>query len=226
MTKTSKRGVFLIILILIIYYPITGLTKEFEIKGRELTFNNPSFSIRLPSELYLIHSFAQDFPSENSRTRAYIFIKDRNKEAEELLIIQIADRTNPQAGPITASPLKPYSEKRMYAKGKELKDGVEISYMIQLMAWNPDAPSLKPVLNKGVNIAHKWALQGQFLFIYQGDHAVSFRYSKSIDSFGMKISEDGKDWEKDRLKGNEKKVYEKFKNTFMEMLRTINIKSQ
>lgn len=221
----NKKITLLVILILIVYYPIWVFTKDFEIKKGELIFSSPPFSIKLPSQFYLIHSFSQDFPSENSRTRAYIFIKWKDREAEELLIIQIADRTNPQAGPITAPPIKPYTDKRMYIKAKELKNEIEINYLIQLMAWNPDAPSLKPVLKKGINIPHKWALQGQLLFIYHGEHVVSCRYSKSLDSFGMKLSEDVRDWDKDKIKGNEKKVYENFKNIFIEMIKTINIKN-
>ncbi len=220
-----KKPILLIILILVISFSIQGFTKDFEIKKGELTFNNPPFTVKLPSQLYLIHSFSQDFPSENSRTRAYIFVKEKNREVEELLIIQIADRTNPQAGPITVPPLKPYTDKRMYIRGKKIKDGIEVSYMIQLMAWNPDTPAFKPIFKKGINIGHKWALQGQFLFIYQGDHVVSFRYSKSIDSFGVKVSDDGKDWEKDKLKGNEKEIYENFKKIFNEIIRVLIIKN-
>ena len=32
-----------------------------------------------------------------------------------MLIVQIADKTNPQAGPMTVPPLKPYTEKRVYS---------------------------------------------------------------------------------------------------------------
>ena len=220
-----NRKIIVLIIILFTLFPFISVAKDFDIKGREMVFNNPPFSINLPSEFYLVHSFSQDFPVENSRTRAYIFIKEKNREIEELLIVQIADRTNPQAGPITAPQLKPYKNERMYTEGKEFKNGIEINYMIQLMAWNPDAPSLKPIFKKGLKIAHKWALQGQFLFIYQGEHTVSFRYSKSIDSFGMKISEEGRDWDKYKLKGNEKKVYENFRKIFMEMMKSLHIKN-
>lgn len=107
------RNIILIIILgLTIFSTLTTHSKDFEIRRRNLTFYKPPFSLKLPSEFYLAHSFLQVFPSENSRTRAYIFIKEKNKEVEELLIIQIADRTNPQAGPMIAPPLKPYTEKK------------------------------------------------------------------------------------------------------------------
>ena len=142
-----------------------------------------------------------------------------------MLILQIADKTNPQAGPMTATPLKPYTEKRLYSKGKVKKGELEVDYLIQLMAWNPDAPSLQPIVKKGLIIPSRWALQGQFLFLYQGEHAVFFRYSKDINSFGIKVSEKGDDWGKGSISGNEKKVYETFQKSFMEMIDSIQIKS-
>ena len=51
-------------------------------------------------------------------TRTAIFIREKAKQIEEMLIVQIADKTNPQAGPMVVPPLKPYNEKRMYVKGK------------------------------------------------------------------------------------------------------------
>jgi hypothetical protein len=179
----------------------------------------------LPSEFYLVHSFYRDFPNENSRTRAYIFVKEKNRNTEELLIVEIADKMNPLAGPIIAPQLKPYAEERMYIKDKLSMNRVEINYMIQLFAWNPDSPSLKPILEKGIKIPHQWALQGQLLFTYKGENVVFFRYSKSINSFGLKLSQEGRDWNKDRLKGNEKIAYEDFKKSFIEMIKSINIKN-
>ena len=124
-----------------------------------------------------------------------------------MFIIQISDRTNPAAGPIAVPPLKPYTEKRMYLKDKTKKEDLVIDYLIQLMAWNPDAASLQPLVKKGIIIPSQWALQGQFLFVYQGEHAVFIRYSKDISAFGLKISEEGKGWERGSISGNEKKVY-------------------
>jgi hypothetical protein len=91
------------------------------------------------------------------------------------------------------------------------------------MAWNPEASSLQPIVKKGILIPSQWALQGQFLFLYLGEHAVSFRYSKDILSFGLTVSEKGDDWNKDSLKGNEMKICETFKKTFMEIIDSIRV---
>jgi hypothetical protein len=143
-----------------------------------------------------------------------------------MLIIQIADKTNPQAEAMTSPPLKPETMKRMYLNGKIKKVGLEIDYLIQLIAWNPAAPSLQPIVKQGTVIPPHWALQGQFLFLYHGEHAVFFRYSKDINSFGIKISKKGDDWGKGVISGNEKKAYETFQNTFMQMMDSIQIKVQ
>jgi hypothetical protein len=157
-------------------------------------------------------------------TRVYFFVKAKEEQVEEMLILQIADRTNPQAGPMEAPPLKPYTEKRSYLEGKMRKRELEIEYLIQCMGWNPDAPSLQPIMEKGFSIPSHWALQGQLLFLYQGEHAVFFRYSKDVSSFGIKISEKGDDWGKGMISGNEKRVYETFEKTFLQMVDSIQIK--
>jgi hypothetical protein len=69
------------------------------------------------------------------------------------------------------------------------------------------------------------ALQGQFLYIYLGEHAVYIRYSKDVNASEMKISGDGDKWNNDSISGNEKKVYETFKKNFMEMIDSIRIKN-
>ncbi len=112
----------------------------------------------------------------------------------------------------------------MYLKDKIKKGELVVDFMIQLMRWNPDAPSLQPIVKKDIVIPSHWALQGQCLFVYQGEHAVFIRYSKDVHSFGLKISEEGKDWERESISGNEKKVYEAFQKTFMEMINSIIIK--
>jgi hypothetical protein len=172
----------------------------------------------------MIHSFSQENPEMSSLTRVYFLVKEKNKQIEEMLILQIADKTNPQAGPMSITPLKPYTEKRLYSKGNVRKGELEVEYLTQLMAWNPDAQSLQPIVKKRFVIPSHWALQGQSLFLYQGDHAVFFRYSKDINSFGLKASEDGKDWEVESISGKEKKVYEAFQKTFMEIINSIVIK--
>ncbi len=123
--------------------------KEIEIQGRYLTSRNPPFALTLPSEFELIHHISLDYPKENSRTRTCLYIKKKEDRAEEILIVQIADRTNPESEPITTPPLKPQTEKRMYLNGQEKKEKIEVNYLIQLIGWNPDAPSLQPIRRKG-----------------------------------------------------------------------------
>jgi hypothetical protein len=199
--------------------------KEIEIQGRYLTSRKPPFALTLPSEFELIHHISLDYPKENSRTRTCLYIKKKEDRAEEILIVQIADRTNPESEPITTPPLKPQTEKRMYLNGQEKKEKIEVNYLIQSMVWNPDASSLQPIREKGITIPSHWALQGQILFVYQGEHAVSLRYSKDANAFGFKVSEAGSDWGKGSISGNEKKVYEIFQKTFLEIIGSIRIKS-
>ena len=113
----------------------------------------------------------------------------------------------------------------MYRKDKIRKGDLVIDYLIQLMAWNPDATSLQPIVEKGIIIPSLWALQGQSLFVYQGEHAVLIRYSKAADAFGFKASQEGNKWDKESISGNEKKAYEIFQKTFSEMMNSIQIKS-
>jgi hypothetical protein len=218
----------LILLMLLLFLSCGPVTKEkdLEIDGRQLTSRKPPFTLTLPTELQLAHSSTVEYPNESSLTRSYFFIKEREKQIEEMLIIQIADKTNPQAEAMTVPPLKPETTKRMYSNGKIKKGGLEAEYLIQLMALNPVAPSLQPIVKQGIVIPPHWALQGQFLFLYQGEHAVFFRYSKDMNSFGMKISEKGDDWGKGVISGNQKKVYEIFQNNFMQMMDSIQVKVQ
>ena len=99
----------------------------------------------------MLHSFSHENPEESSVTRVYFLVKTKGKQIEEMLILQIADKTNPQAGPMSVTPLKPYIEKRSYLKGKMKKGEIGVDYLIQLMAWNPDAPSLQPIVKKGIH---------------------------------------------------------------------------
>ncbi len=221
------RKIFFALLSLLLLIGITACTskKDLELEGKKLVSRKPPVTLVLPSEFNLVHSFSHENPGENSLTRVYFLVKAKEKQVEEMLILQIADKTNPQAGPMTAAPLKPYAEERMYSKGRFKKGSLESDYLIQLMTWNPDAPSLQPIMKKGLILPSHWALQGQFLFLFQGEHAVFFRYSKDVNSFGIKVSEKGEDWEKGIMSGNEKKIYEIFQKTFMEMMDAIQIKS-
>jgi len=221
-----KRTILLFVSIVLLgrIIAIAG-AKDLEIQGKKLISQNPPFTLILPSDLQLIHSSSFENPKENSLTRVYLFIKATNKQTDEMLIVQISDKTNPQAAPMTTPPLKPYTEKRMYSKGKIKKGEIEGDYLTQLMAWNPEALSLQPIIKKGVAIPSHWALQGQFLLNYQGEHAVFIRYSKDSNAFGLKVSEEGDRWNQGSITGNEKRVYETFQKTFIEMIHSIQIKN-
>jgi hypothetical protein len=219
----KKIIIALICLFLISFTFVMAAVKDLEIQGKKFISSKPPFTMALPSEFRLIHSFSHENPKENSLTRAYLYIKEKKNQVEEMLIVQIADRTNPQAGPITVPSLKPYTEKRMYLEDKKKKGELEVDYMIQLMAWNPDASSLQPIVKKGFIIPSHWTLQGQFMFIYKGEHAVFMRYLKDINSFGLKVSGEGNDWNKDSISGNEKRIYETFQKTFIQMIDSIHI---
>ena len=221
-----RKVLILLMVLLFLSCGPAAKEKDLEIDGRQLTSRKPPFTLTLPTELQLAHSSTVEYPNESSLTRSYFFIKEKEKQIEEMLIIQIADKTNPQAEAMTAPPLKPETTKRMYSNGKIKKGGLEVEYLIQWMTWNPVAPSLQPIVKKGIVIPPHWALQGQFLFLYQGEHAVFFRHSKDVNSFGMKISEKGDDWGKGVISGNEKKAYEIFQNNFMQMMDSIQVKIQ
>jgi len=210
-------------LVIWIWATLSFAAIDLEIKGKKLISQKPPFTLTLPSEFNLVHSFTHENPRESSVTRVYFLVKTKGKQVEEMLILQIADKTNPQAGPMTAPPLKPYTEKRMYSKGEVKKGEMEVGYLIQLMAWNPDASSLQPIVKKGFVIPSLWALQGQFLFLYQGEGAVSVRYSRDANSFMMKVSDGGRKWERESISGNEKRAYEVFQKTFLEMINTLHI---
>lgn len=215
----------LVSFILIVWVGVSAAKKDLEIQGKKVISQKPPFTITLPVELNLVDFFSHENPGESSLTRIYFLVKPKGKQIEEMLILQVADKTNPQASPMTAPLLKPYTEERMYQKGKIKKGDLEMNYLIQLMAWNPDASSLQSMVQKGFVIPSHWALQGQFLFLYQGEHAVFFRYSKDVQTFGVKVSEKGNDWNKGLISGSEKKVYETFQKIFMEMIHSIQIKN-
>ena len=220
------RKIFFALLSLLLTAGITGCAskKDLELEGRKLISQKPPFTLTLPSDFNLVHSFSHENPGESSLTRVYFLVKSKEKQVEEMLILQIADKTNPQAEPMTAPPLKAYTEKRLYSKGKVKKGQIEVDYLTQFMAWNPDAPSLQPIVKKGFVIPGHWALQGQSLFLYQGENAVFCRYSRTINSFGTEVSEKVDAWETGLISGNEKRVYETFQKAFMEMIDSIQLK--
>jgi hypothetical protein len=221
-----KRMIISFLMIIVLTWAtVPAAAKDVEVKGKQLISQKPPFTFTLPSEFRLIHSFSQEYPEENSLTRAYFLIKEKNKQVEEMLILQIGDRTNPQAEPIQAPSLKPYTEKRMYLKDKKKKGGIEAEYLLQLMAWNPDASSLRPIREKGLKIPSRWAMQGQFLFNYVGEHVVLVRYSRDVNTLGLKVSETGEKWNRGSISGNEKRAYEAFRKSFLEMVDSIQVKN-
>jgi hypothetical protein len=113
----------------------------------------------------------------------------------------------------------------MYLKDKKKRGDLEMERLIQLFAWNPEASSLQPIVKKGFNIPLRWAMQGQFLFNYVGEHVVFVRYSRDVNTFGLKVSETGANWERGSISGNEQRVYEVFRKGFLEMVDSIQIKN-
>lgn len=220
-----KRILILLMVLLFFACGRTTKGKDLEIDGKQLISRKPPFHLIFPSEFQLAHSSSIEYPKESSLTRSYFFIREKEKQIEEMVIIQIADKTNPQVEPMTAQPLKPEAEKRMYGNGKIKKGGLEIDYLVQSIVWNPNAPSLQAIIKKGMVIPPNRALQGQFLFVYQVEHGILIRYSRDVNSFGTKVSTEGDKWNKDMISGNEKKCYEMFEKSFMEMINSIQIKN-
>jgi hypothetical protein len=220
--QTMKKIITALFIVILATGAIAGeAQRDLEIKGKRLVSQSPPFTLTLPTELNLVYTFSHENPAENSITRVYFLAKTKGKQAEEMLILQVADRTGAPVGPLTVPPLKPYTEKRVFLKDRVRKGRVTIDYLVQLMAWNPDAPSLQPLVKKGIVIPPHWALQGQFQFVYQGEHAVSVRYSRDVDSFEMKVSGAGEKWERGSVSGDEKRVYEVFRKTFLKMIDTL-----
>jgi hypothetical protein len=220
-----KKVLLLIIIFVVICSSGMAAERELEVQGKKLMSRTPPFTLNLPAELRLVHSSTVEYPKESSRTRAYFFIREKSKQVEQMVIVQIADRTNPRAEPMTGPPLKPDSDKRMYIKRNLKKEKVEVDYMIQLIVWNPEAPSLEPIVKKGIGIPSQWALQGQILFSYGGEHAASIRYSRDVTSFGMRVSGKGDDWNRESISGNEKKAYEVFQKDFMGVIDSLTFKT-
>jgi uncharacterized protein YkuJ len=222
----EKKTTFLIAIVVLLWATLAFAAKDLEIKGKQVISEKPPFTFTLPSEFRLIDSFSQEYPGENSLTRGYFLIREKNKKVEEMLILQIADRTNPQAEPIQAPSLKPYTEKKSYLMEKKRRGDLEIERLIQLFAWNPGASSFQPIVKKGFTIPTRWAMQGQFLFNYAGEHVVFVRYYRDVNTFGLKVSETGEKWDKGSISGNEQKVYQVFRKGFLEMTDSIQIKNQ
>ena len=109
--EMKKSFILIIIFALAICSSAMAAEKELEIQGKKLMSRTPPFTLNLPAELRLVHSSTVEYPKENSRTRAYFLIREKSKQVEQMMIVQIADRTNPMAEPMTVPPLKPDTEK-------------------------------------------------------------------------------------------------------------------
>lgn len=195
-----------------------------EVKKDQLISSKPSFSLFLPAEFKLMNSF--ETPGESSTTRAYIYIKEKDKQVEEMLILQIATRTNPQAGPMTTPPLTPYTKERVYEMDKTKKGKLELDYLIQSMVWNAKASFLEPIIQQGLVIPTHLTLQGQIQFLYQTKYAISIRYSRDVNSFSLKVSSDTKKWNKDSISGNEEQAVKIFKESFIKMMDSVKTGSR
>jgi len=87
----------------------------------------------MPSEFNLVHSFSQEIRREFAYPCLF-FIRPKGKQVlKKCSSFRFADKTNP-SWTMTAAPLKPYTEKKLYSKGKLKKGGLEVDTLIQLMA--------------------------------------------------------------------------------------------
>ncbi len=220
-----KKVTVILALLFIGTASVLGAGQDVEIQGKRLVSNKPPFSFNLSSELKGVYASTTEHPSESSLTRAAFFVREKNKQVEEMLIVQIAERTQAQAGPMAVPPLKPYDEKKVYSSGTVKKGSIEVEYLTQPMVWNPNSPSLEPLVKKGLKIPSRWALQCQFLFQPQLENAVLVRFSRDADSFGLKVSNEGKSWDKTVIAGNEKKVLEIFQKIASEMMDSLRFQS-
>ena len=95
-----KKAALILFFISVVASSVFGAGRDLDVRGRSLTFKNPPFFITLPSDLQWVHSASVEHPAENSLTRTFLLVKEAKKEIEEMLIVQVADKTNPQAGPM------------------------------------------------------------------------------------------------------------------------------
>ena len=197
--------------------------RELEVHEVKLTLRQPALQLTLPSPFLLVHSLSQDRPRQSSRTRVFLLVNEKKKKVEELLLLQVAERTNPQAEPITAPALSPSSEETLYFRTRMKKEGRDLDLLIQLMALNPEAKLLEPVRQKGFSVPSHLALQGQSLFVYDLDHAVFLWYSKDIHTLGFRVSDQEDRWKRAKLSGNEKKAVDTFQKCFMSMVDSITL---
>jgi hypothetical protein len=219
-----KKYIIALASVLLVFCTRETPEKNLKVQGQNLVSNVPAFTIALPSPFQLVDSSSTDYPEKSSMTRVYLLVNEKKKEVEQLLIVQIADKTDPQAEPMSVPRLTSDTDMKLYLKNRVIKEKTEIEYLIQLISWNPQSPSLQPIIKREIGIPVHWALQGQILFSYGGEHAVFIKYSRDVNSFGMKVSEKGESWDKESISGNETKVYEAFQKDFTGMIDSLTFK--
>jgi hypothetical protein len=197
---------------------------ELRIEGKRLVSTTPFFLLTLPRPFQLVHSSSREFAKESSRTRAYLLITERSKQVMEILGLEIADRTNPAAEPMALPPLVGENEARTYDAGKLSKENNEVQYLVQLITWSRDAPSLQPIVKSGYTIASHLALQGLLLFSYGPDHGILLRYSRDVTSLGLEVGGKRDEWRKASISGNRKRALDAFTKDFKSMLDFLSFK--
>ncbi len=223
-TETIRKiGVLLASLVFLSCCGRGSPEKALEFKGKEVISASPPFSISLPVEARLIESSSLEFPEHSSMTRTYLADHEAGGRVEHLFIVQIADKTDPQAEPMAVPPLRPDVPGGALESGTIKKNNTELQYLIQLITWNPDSPSLQAFRKKGPDIPAHPALQGQILFGYEGRHAVLLKYSRDVHSFGTGVSSDPAHWERQSMSGDEKEVYDAFAGDFHAMLDSLAV---
>ena len=121
-----KKVLVLLTVFVAMSFPAMAAEKDLEIQGKRLFSRMPPFTLNLPADLRPVHSSVAEYPKENSRTRTYFFISEKAQQVEQMVVVQIADRTNPESELISAPPLKPDTEKGLYAKGKLTREKVGV----------------------------------------------------------------------------------------------------
>ena len=116
--KQVRRLFFVFLSALLVFCSKGAPEKHLEIRDKKMVSDAPPFTVVLPSEFQFIDFSSIEYPDRNSRTRTYLFIVEKNKQAEALLIVQVADKTDPAAEPISVPPLIPDGNERMYNKGE------------------------------------------------------------------------------------------------------------
>ena len=93
----------------------------------------------------------------------------------------------------------------MYSKGQVKKEERQIDYLSQLMTWNPEAATLKPLIEKGFVVPAHLHFRDKSCFFTIRTMPCFLWYSRDVQTFGMKVSDRDDYWKKGSISGNEKK---------------------